>query len=185
MNRTFVAVILYVCLVLLAGVLIVDHVTATRDVSWTSEVEAFIEDATWLPETEFHPIMDWAFFFYENGTEKYFDLESRNELKQSINNIMNRIDRRIIESISEDSMERILANDRVLEVYHRFPTKSGMWNSPNDFGNRISYDRVYLVLEEKQRINVNTTLTGTIIVREAAADSYKYSVWQISKSSIW
>jgi hypothetical protein len=183
LNRTFVAVILYVCLVVLAGVLIVDHVTATRDVSWTSEVEAYIADATWLPETDFHPIMDWAFFFYENGTENYFDLESRNELKQSINNIMNKIDRRIIYSISEDTLEQILTNDKVLEVYHRFPTKS--WGKPNDFGSKISYDRIYFVLEENQKISINTTLTGTIIVREANPDSYNYSVWQISKSTIW
>ena len=183
LNKTYVAVTVYVCLVVIAGVLIVDYLTATRDVSWTSEVETYIEEATWLPETDFHPIMDWAFFFFENGTKHYFDLESRNELKETINSIMNRVNRRIKESISEDALEQILSNDKVLEVYHRFPTK--LWGKPNDFGSRVSYDRIYLVLEENQKISINTTLTGTIIVREANPDSYNYSVWQISKSNIW
>ena len=183
MNRNIVAVVVYVCLVLLAGVLIFDYLTATRDVSWTSEVEAYIEEATWLPETDFQPIMDWAFFYYENGTKQYFDLESRNELKETINSIMNKVDRRIKESISEDTLEQILTNDKVLEVYHRFPTK--LWGRPNDFGSKINYDNLYFVLEENQKISINTTLTGTIIVREANPDSYNYSVWQISKSTVW
>ena len=75
--------------------------------SWTSEVEAYIADATWLPETDFHRIMDWAYFFIENGTKQYFDLESRNELKETINSIMNKVNRRIKESISEDTLEQI------------------------------------------------------------------------------
>ena len=72
-----------------------------------------------------------------------------------------------------------MAKDKVLEVVHRFPTKGGLWVAPNNFGNLISYDRVYFVLEEKIRKSIVETFTGIIIVREVTPDGYRFSAWQI------
>jgi hypothetical protein len=177
-NKNYAGALVYVALVLFAIVLIANYSSATRDVSWIDEVENFIQKENWEPDREYVPLMDWAFFLHENGTEQYFYLESQSEFISHINSVMNRIDRRVEESISDELLDEILATDKVLAVVHRFSTKSGMWTAPNNFGSKVNYDRVYFVLEEK----LGTGLEGAIIVREHNfGDSYyKYSLWQIS-----
>jgi hypothetical protein len=182
-NKDYAGALVYVAVVLCAVVLIANYSTSTRDVSWIDEVENFIQKENWELDREYVPLMDWAFFLHENGTEQYFFLESQSEFISYINGVMDRIDRQVKESISEEFLEDILAADKVVKVVHRFSTKSSLWRAPNNFGMNVDYDRAYFVLEDK----LGTGLEGTIIVREHNfGDSYyKYSVWQTSKGFLW
>lgn len=182
LNRNNLGALVYVGLVLFAVLLIVNYCFATRDVSWIGEVENFIREENWQPDEEFVPLMDWAFFLHENGTEQYFYLDSHNEFVDYVNGLMNRVDRQVEDSISDKFLDELLAVDKVLVVVHRFSTKSEMWMPPNSFGAVVDYDMLYFVLKE----NVGTGLEGTVIVREHdGASNYKYSVWQISEGGLW
>ena len=179
-RRTISFVIGTIAVVLLAifgALLNANDYRGTRDVSWIDEVEDLIKKENWVPNSEYIPMQDWAFFIYENGEGQYFYLKSNEEFISHINSLMNRIDRQVEESIPDDLLKEILANDKVLAVVHRFSTNSSFWRSPNNFGSNVNYDRVYFVLEEK----LDTGLEGTIIVRNVFGElNSKISVWQIS-----
>ncbi len=180
MNKDYSGALVYVALVLCAFVLIANYLTSTRDFSWISEVENFIQKENWRPDIQYEPIMLWSFFLWENGTEQFFCLANQKEFISCINSIMDRIDRRIKESISKELLNEILASRKVMSLVHRFSTQSFMWSiPPNEFGSKIDYRIVYFVLED----TTETDLEGTIIVREnlSGEPNYKYSVWQISK----
>lgn len=183
MNKNYAGVLIYVSLVICGVVLIANYVVATRDISWIGEVENFIDEKNWEPESEYVPMMDWAFFLHENGTEQYFFLESQSEFISYINNLMNRIDRQVEESISDQFLDEILAKDKVLKIVHRFSTKSSLWRAPNNFGMNIDYDKAYFILEDK----LESGLEGAIIAREQSMgeEDYRYSVWQITNSFLW
>ena len=182
MNKKYAGFI--VCALVIFGVLLIaNNYTGTRDVSWINEVEDLIKKENWEPNSEYIPMQDWAFFIYENGEGQYFLLKSNEEFISHINDLMNRIDRQIEESISDEFFDEILATDKVLAVVHRFDTKSSLWRAPNNFGSNVNYDRVYFVLEEK----LGKGLEGTIIVHEHVSGEsyYKHSVWQASKGAFW
>jgi len=180
-RRTISFVIGTIAVVLLAifgALLNANDYRGTRDVSWIDEVEDLIKKENWVPNSEYIPMQDWAFFIYENGERQYFYLKSNDEFISHINSVMNRIDRQIEESISDEFFDEILATDKVLAVVHRFSTKTSSWRAPNDFGMNIDYRKAYFVLEDK----LGADLEGTIIVREQSMgeEDYRYSVWQIS-----
>lgn len=170
MNRTNFSVVVYLLLVLLAGILIAEYLTATRDSSWIVEVENFIKEENWVPDSEFIPLMLTSFFIYENGTEQYIYLYSQNELAYYTYSLINQLNRQIKESISEDTLTKILENGRVLLLSLRFYGEKGI--------PRVKYFSAYFVLEDNQ----GTGLDGTIILQEKNSIN---SVWQITKSSIW
>ena len=177
-NKIYAGFIVCSSLVIFSALLIANYNTGTRDVSWINEVEDSIKKENWEPNSEYIPMQDWTFFIYENGEGQYFLLKSNQEFISHINSIMNRIDRQVEESISDEFFDEILATDKVLAVVHRFSTKSDLWTPPNNFGSSINYDKLYFVLEDKS----GKGLEGTIIVREHAFGErhYNYSVWQIT-----
>ena len=65
MNKDYLGALVYVALVLCAVVLIANYLTSTRDVSWIGEVENFIQKENWVPNSEYEPMQDWAFFLWE------------------------------------------------------------------------------------------------------------------------
>ena len=176
MNKIYAGFIVCASLVIFGSLLIANYNMGTRDVSWINEVEDLIKKENWEPDSEYIPMQDWAFFIYENGEGQYFLLKSNEEFISHINNLMNRIDSQIEESISDEFFDEILATDKVLAVVHRFSTKSSLWSAPNNFGMNIDYNKAYFVLEDK----LGADLEGTIIVREEMEENNRYSVWQIS-----
>ena len=178
MNKTYLGVVVYFLLIICAGVLIAEYVTATRDISWIIEVEDFIKKEDWVSNSKFEPMQDWAFFLYENGTEQYFYLTNQKEFITYINTILNRINRQVEDSISEDLLDEILSTGKVLELVHRFPTNSFGWVPTNEFDWKVDYRIAYFVLDGTSV----TDLGGTMIVRETNS---KISVWQITKSKLW
>ena len=178
MNNNKAGVIVYLALILCAGVLIAEYVTATKDTSWIGKVEDFINKEDWVPDSEYVPMQDWAFFLYENETEQYFYLTNQKEFITYINRMLNRVNRQIEESISEDVLDDILSTGKVLELVHRFPTNSFGWIPTNEFDWKVDYRIAYFVLDDK----MDTSLEGTMIVRETNS---KISVWQITKSNLW
>jgi hypothetical protein len=178
LNKDYAGAVAYILLVLFAGVLIAEFFTATRDESWINEVEIFIKEENWVPNSEYVPMQDWAFFLYENGEDEYFYLESQSEFITFINNMLNRINRQVENSLSEELLDEILATNKVLELVHRFSTRSMGWIPTNNFDWNVDYRIAYFVLED----TLETSLEGTIIVRETNS---KIRVWQIKKSSIW
>ena len=176
MNKIYAGFIVCASLVIFSALLIANYYTGTRDVSWINEVEDLIKKENWEPDSEYIPMQDWAFFIYENGEGQYFLLKSNEEFISHINNLMNRIDSQIEESISDEFFDEILATDKVLAVVHRFSTKSSPWSAPNNFGMNIDYRKAYFVLEDK----LGADLEGTIIVREEMEENNRYNVWQIS-----
>lgn len=131
MNKTYLSAVIYFLLILCAIVLVAEYVTATRDISWINEVEDFIKKEDWVPNSEYIPLQDWAFFLYENGTEQYFYLTNQNEFISYINTILNRVNRQVEDSISQDLLEELLSTGKVIELVHRFPTKSFGWIPTN------------------------------------------------------
>jgi hypothetical protein len=182
-NKKYAGFIVCALLVIFGALLIANIYSNTRDVSWINEVEDLIKKENWVADSEYIPMQDWAFFIYENGEGQYFLLKSNEEFISHINDLMNRIDRQIEESISDESFDEILATDKVLAVVHRFSTKSSFWNAPNNFGMNVDYDKAYFILEDK----LGEDLEGTIIVREHSMgeEDYRYSVWQIINSFLW
>lgn len=164
MNKNNAGVIVYILLVLFAGVLIAEYFTATRDKIWIGEVENYIKEENWGPESEFIPKVDWTFFIYENGERQSFYLMSQKEFFSYISSVMNGINRQVKESISEELLDEILVTDKVLGFVTR------------EFGDNFDYNNVYFVLKDK----LETDLEGTIIVREQIiGEDYRYSVWEI------
>ena len=178
LNNDKAGVVIYLALILCAIVLVANYFTATRDISWIGEVEDFIKKEDWVPDSEYVPMQDWAFFLYENETEQYFYLTNQKEFISYINIILNRINRQVEDSISEDLLDEILATGKVLELVHRFPTNSFGWIPTNEFDWKIDYRIAYFVLDD----NLDTGLKGTMIVRETNS---KISVWQITTSFLW
>ena len=152
MNKDYAGAVVYTSLVLCAAVLIAEYFTATRDNSWIGEVENFMKKENWEPNSEFQPMQDWAFFLYENGEKQYFYLESQNEFISCINNVMDRINRQVKESISEELLNDILASDKVLLLVHRFSTQSMGWGPTNEFDRNIDYRSAYFVFGSMARI---------------------------------
>jgi hypothetical protein len=181
LNKTYLGAVVYFLLIISAGVLVAEYVTATRDISWINEVEDFIKKEDWVPDSEYVPMQDWAFFLYENGTEQYFYLTNQKEFISNIDNILNQVNRQVEESISEDLLDEILATGKVLELVHRFPTKSEGWVPTNEFDWKVDYRIAYFVLDDKS----NSDFEGTIITRETNSKTSKISVWQITKSNLW
>ena len=177
MNRTYVGVVVYVLLVLFAGILVTEYVTAFRDNSWIVEVEEFIQENNWDPDSEYIPLNDWSFFLYENGEEQYFELKSQMEFRSFMNILMNRINRQIKLSISDEELDEIVTNNKVLMIEHRFSTRYWGWTY-NQFARNVDYYGVYFVLED----NLGKGLEGTIIAQETNS---RNSVWQITKSKFW
>ena len=171
-------VIVYILLILFAGVLIAEYLTATKDISWTVEIEDLIKKENWEPESEHIPLSDWNFFLYENGEEQYFELKSQTEFISYMNTLMNRINRQIKESISEKFLNEILASNKVLLLQLRFSTHSMGWKADNNFDRNVDYSGAYFVLED----TLEKGLEGTIIAQETNS---RNSVWQITKSSLW
>ena len=177
MNRTYVGVVAYALLVLFAGILVIEYVTAFRDNSWIVEVEEFIQENNWDPDSEYIPLNDWSFFLYENGEEQYFELKSQMEFRSFLNILMNRINRQIKLSISNEELDEIVTNNKVLMIEHRFSTRHWGWTY-NQFARNVDYYGVYFVLED----NLRKGLEGTIIAQETNS---RNSVWQITKSKFW
>ena len=177
MNRTYVGVVVYVLLVLFAGILVTEYVTAFRDNSWIVEVEEFIQENNWDPDGEYIPLNDWSFFLYENGEEHYFELKSQMEFRSFLNILMNRINRQIKLSISDEELDEIVTNNKVLMIGHRFSTRYWAWTY-NQFARNVDYNGIYFVLED----NLGKGLEGTIIAQETNS---RNSVWQITKSKLW
>ena len=173
LNKTYLGVVVYFLLIICAGVLIAEYVTATRNISWIGEVEDFIKKEDWVPNSEYIPLQKSAFFLYENGTEQYFYLTNQKEFISYIDNILNKVNRQVEESISQDLLEELLSTGKVLELVHRFSTKS--------FGLILTYRIAYFVLDDKS----NSDFEGTIITREENSKTSKISVWQITKSNLW
>ena len=178
MNKTYLGAVVYFLLIISVGVFIAEYVTATRDISWIGEVEDFIKKEDWVPNSEYIPLQDWAFFLYENGTEQYFYLTNQKEFISYINSMLNQVNRQVEESISEDLLDDILFTGKVLELVHRFPTNSFGWIPTNEFDWKVDYRIAYFVLDDK----MDTSFEGTMIVRETNS---KISVWQITTSFLW
>jgi hypothetical protein len=181
-NKKFAVFMVSAILVIFSALLIANSYSNTRDVSWVNEVEELIKKENWVAYSKYYPMADWSFFIYENGESQYFFLNPNDELISQINRIMDRIDKQIEESISDEFFDEILATDKVLAVVHRFSTKSSFWNAPNNFGRNVDYDKAYFVLEDKLG-----DYEGTIIVREHSMgeEGYRYSIWQITNSFLW
>ena len=147
MNRKYAGIIVYVFLVLFAGILVTEYLTASRDNSWIVEIEEYIQKNNWDPDSEYIPLNDWSFFLSENGEELYFELKSQMEFRSYLNILMNRINRQIKLSISDEELNEILANNKVLMVEHRFSTGHWGWTY-NQFARNVDYYGVYFVLED-------------------------------------
>lgn len=76
---------------------------------------------------------------------------------------MNDVDR-MLDYVSREFLEKILAEDRVLEFVLRFPVEFGFFNK---------FGAAYFVLEDQLDLN----LEGTIIVYDTSG---RYSVWEIA-----
>ncbi len=163
-----------------AVVLVVNFFLAPRDVSWISTDEDYLKEETWEPDLEYVPLADWAFFLCENGTKQFFVSKSSLELISVVNDLMGEVDRQVHGSISEDLLDELLAQDKILKIVHRFSTKCGLWTPPNSFARKVDYDILYFVLQD----NSTNGLEGTVIVLEhsSGADESNYSVWQINES---
>ena len=175
--------IVYSIFVVFAVVLVANFLLATRDVSWIRTVENYLNEETWEPDQELIPFSDWAFFLYKNGSEQYFVSTSRLELISVVNNLMDTVDGHVHTSISEDLLDEILGQNKIMKIVYRFSTKSGLWTPPNSFARNIDYDVLYFVLQD----NSGNGLDGTVVVREHSfgADQSNYSVWEIRKPFLW
>lgn len=89
---------------------------------------------------------------------------------------MNRDVRLLKSSIREETMDEVLAADKVLELHYRHPSS---WVPQNILGEMRNFVSAYFVLEDKLRAG----LEGTIILNEehSAEHYFTYSVWEITK----
>ena len=176
-------IIVHSLFVVFAAVLVANFLLATRDVSWIGTVENYLNEETWEPDQEFIPFSDWGFFLYKNGTEQFFVSKSRLELISVVNDLMDEVDGQVHNSISEDLLDELLGQDKIMKIVYRFSTKSGLWMPPNSFAMKVDYDILYFVLQD----NSGNGLGGTVIVREHSfgADQSNYSVWEIRKPFLW
>ena len=163
----------------MAGVFITEYFTATKDSSWIVEVEDFIKKENQEPESEYNPIADYSFYLSENGESHYFVLESQNEFISYIDNLMNRINRLVEKSISDELLDEILETNRILSIF----TRLDKWKVTQTNVMFMESNSAFLILEDK----LGKGLEGTIIVLEPLNEEpyRRYNVWQINKSSIW
>ncbi|MDG6222159.1 MAG: hypothetical protein IAX21_08705 [Candidatus Bathyarchaeota archaeon] len=170
------AIFLVSCIIIIS--MLFTHQSITKDTSWIDDVENFINKKNWDSEIKYEPMSDWSFFLVENGTEQFFALEGQNEFISFVNNLLNKVNDQIEDSLDPSVLGELKTNERMLKVVHRFSTKSDFWKTPNNFGAQVDYDLLYFVLKDDS----GKGLEGTIIVREPNAEQtdYVYSVWQIT-----
>jgi hypothetical protein len=170
LNKGYVGLIVYLIFVLCAPILIAGYYFAPRDVSWIGPVEDFIRK-DWKPNAKFYGFDD-AFFLYENGKEQFFFLnDSQREFISYMNGLTGKVDRQLKSSISRESVDGILAADKVLAFVHRFP---------EGFGNRGLYGSAeveYFILGDKLGIGMEG---GIIMQDRLSGESSQFSVWQIT-----
>jgi hypothetical protein len=167
--------LIFITVLSLASVLIIGFHFASRDVTWIGEVEKSIKKDNWEPVREPNDLMGgFKFFLYENGEEQFFYPYNHSEFFSYVEDLLGRVDRNVRPSISKESVDEILATDKVLLLEFRF------WNT---LSMNIKYDRAYFVLEDKQ----GTGLEGTIIIREQHMEMPydRYSVWEVTNWFLW
>ncbi len=170
LNRGYIGLIVYLAFVLCAPVLIAYYYLAPRDVSWIGPVEDFIRK-DWEPNATYYGLED-GFFLYENGEEQFFFLnDSQGEFISYMKGLTGKVDRQLKSSISKESVDEILATDKILAFVHRFP---------EGFGDRGLYGKAevaYFILADK----IGTGMEGGIIMQDRrSGESSQYSVWQIT-----
>ena len=168
MNKGYIGPLIFITIVAFTAFLTISFSIAPRDVSWINEVENWIRRENWELGREHDPIMLDSFFLCENGEEEFFYLYSQNEFVFYIDDLTDDIDRMIIESISKEKLDEILATNKVLIQNSRMPenyfTFGKYWNG-------------YFILED----HLGMGLEGAIILQHWSpelSDTY-YDVWEI------
>jgi len=176
-DRPFVAAVaFYVASVLFISIMIAGYATAVRDISWIEPVENYIRKE-WRHNATYYGLEFDAFFLYENGEEKYFVLsDSQQEFIAYMKDLSGKVDKQLRISFSKESVDEILAADKVLEFVHRFPEGFG------HFGLYGSAEVAYFILEDK----LGMSMEGAIIMQDRRAGEYsQYSLWQITNWVLW
>ena len=170
LNKGLLGVIVYLAFVLCAPILLAGYYIAPRDGSWISSVEDFIRKE-WKPNATFYGLED-SFFLYENGEEQYFVLnDSQKEFVSYMKGVSGRVNRQLKSSVSRESVDEILAADKVLAFGHRFPEGFG------HFGLYGSAEVAYFILEDK----LGKGMEGEIIMQDRRSGEYShYALWQIT-----
>jgi len=175
-NKRYIGPVVYLVLVSLTATLAFSFSIAPRDVSWTGEVKDWIGRENWIPDREYIPLSYASFFLYENGEEQFFVLNSQKEFSSYMDALLGRFVTKTRSSISKESLDEILAMDKVLVYAHRFPESFG------PLGLSGSFEVGYFILEDK----LEEGLEGTIIMQDRRAGEYShYSVWQITDWGLW
>jgi hypothetical protein len=170
LNKRHIGPIIFIAIITSTAFLTISYSTAPRDISWISEVENWIRRENWEPDRECIPLMLDAFFLYENGEEEFFYLYSHHEFVSYIISLENDIDRKVLDSISKQFLDEVLASNKVLQHSLRFS---------RDFPRGGKYVDAYFILED----NLGRGLDGTIILEHFSTDPAEnyYDVWEIAE----
>jgi hypothetical protein len=175
-NKRNIGPIIFIAIITFTALLTISYSIAPQDVSWIGEVEDYIKKENWEPDREYIPLSYASFFLYENGEEQFFVLTSHKEFVSYMDALLGRFVTKTGSSISRESLDEMLAKDKVLVYAHRFPESFG------PLGLSGSFEVSYFILEDK----LGEGLEGSIIMRDRRAGEYShYSVWQIKDWLFW
>ena len=176
MNKRHIGPIIYLVIVSLTASVAFSISIAPKDISWINEVENWIKKENWIPDVQYHPISYASFFLYENGEEQFFVPTSQKEFISYMDTLVGRFLTKTRNTISKETLDEILATDKVLCYAHRFPESFG------PLGLSGSFEVAYFILEDK----LGEGLEGKIIMQDRRAGEYSnYSVWQITSWVFW
>jgi hypothetical protein len=175
-NKRYIGPIIFIAIITSTALLTISYSIAPRDISWISKVENWIKEENWEPDVQYEPISYASFFLYENGEEQFFGLTSQKEFASYMDGLLGSFVTKTRNSISKESVDEILAVDKVLSYVHRFPASFG------PLGLSGSFEVAYFILEDK----LGEELEGKIVMQDRRTGEYShYSVWQITDWGLW
>ena len=161
--------IIFIAIILSTGFLAITYSFAPRDTSWISEVENRIKQENWEPNREYIPLMLDSFFLHEDEKEEFFYLYSHHEFVSYIENLERTVNRKIINSVSKEYLDEVLASNKVIQHNIRHDREQFLVGK---------YEDAYFVLED----NLGRDLQGAIIFEHFSPNSsgHSYDVWEIA-----
>jgi hypothetical protein len=145
-----------------------------KDASWVGTINQMLENYSSYPNSteQNNPNVLASYcrvYLFENKTSdlvEFGDLNSNQMLSVYLNNLLTKVNTQI-NTISADSLNKTLTNDKVVEIIYRGAT--------HQFGGQQKFQVGYFILSD----DLNEGLTGTVITQEVGSQSL--SVWEIAK----